>query len=302
MQPIRDLAIVLRSVPFGERHRVVTALTEKNGQISALARNSIQSRRFGGTLEPFAASEWLMSLKPGAELYNLSEAVIRQPFEGLRKSFEILSLASVLNELMLKLSPQNESCEELFRLHSNALTALNEMAEGATSNPPHDLEIILLNAYLAKLLQWSGNQPRLKACLQCGIELQALHPNAELSCNIIDAGWVCPSCREKETHDDLTDLQDNLQDNSENRRYGSFQHLILRVKPLAVHDIHLSLYTPIRKVIALTQASTLDHRELFKFLEALYVYHIPGFDKNPIKSLRFLGLVSTAQPEAVMYR
>src|SRR5688572_25025319 len=127
MEPKRDLAIILKSIVFEERHRIVTALTENHGLVSALARNSIQSRRFGGSLEPFTASEWFFVGKPGAELFSIREAHVKRSYEGLRKSFERLSMASVFNELMMRLAPQHEPCPELFRMHSNALAALEEM-------------------------------------------------------------------------------------------------------------------------------------------------------------------------------
>ena len=325
MQPLHDLAIILRSVPYGERHRVLTALTQRHGQISALARNSIQSRRFGGTLEPFAASEWIFTLKPGAELYSLREASIREPFEGLRKSFEKLSLASALNELMLKLAPQNEPCEELFRLHSNALAAINEKeAIPPAASAYGDSEVILLNAYLGKLLQWSGNQPRLQSCLHCGVLLETLDPQVDLSCNVMDAGWICPKCREQGTYysvpENVFGMKIQISSSQktfleplapkglsgslylQNHQNKSFHLSSLRVKSIALYDLHLSLYTPIRKVSSLIQASPAAHRQLFKFLEALYVYHIPGFDQKPLKSLRFLGLESTAQHQEVILR
>ena len=112
MQPERDLAIILKTVIYEERHRIVTALTENHGVISALARNSIQSRRFGGTLEPFTASEWLFAQKPGADLARLEEASIRRSFEGLRADFERLSIASVMNEMMLRTAPRYEPCPD----------------------------------------------------------------------------------------------------------------------------------------------------------------------------------------------
>src|SRR3954447_1857160 len=108
MQEIRDLAIVLRSVPYEDRHRVVTALTENHGKISALARNSIQSRRFGGALDAFVASEWSFVGRVGADLFRVERAVVRRAFEGLRKDFEKLSLASVFGELMIRLAPERE--------------------------------------------------------------------------------------------------------------------------------------------------------------------------------------------------
>jgi len=281
MHPIRDLAIVLRSVPYEERHRVVTALTEHHGQISALARNSIQSRRFGGTLELFAASEWMLTLKPGAELYHLSEAQIREPFEGLRKDFESLSLASVLSELMIKLAPQNEQCSEYFKLHSNALLTLNNST--GTS-----VEIILLNAYLAKLLQLSGSQPQLQACLECETSLNEVDPHKDLSCIVADAGWICSQCRHQETR------------HIREREGRTLQHSMIRLTPLIIQDFQLSLRIPIRQISSQAKASQKEHRDLFKFLEALFVFHIPGFDKKPLKSLRFLDLESSTTHRATI--
>src|SRR5476649_2404312 len=88
----RDTAIILRTVLYEERHRIVTALTEAHGLVTAMAKNCISSRRFGGALDPFVASEWLFTEKPGAEVLQLQEAVAKRSFEGLRKDFERLSL------------------------------------------------------------------------------------------------------------------------------------------------------------------------------------------------------------------
>jgi DNA repair protein RecO len=280
MQPIHDLAIVLRSVVYEERHRIVTALSENHGQITAIAKNSIQSRRFGGTLEPFTASEWIFTQKPGAEMVTLTEAHIRKSFEGIQKDFEKLSLASTLNELMLKLAPEQQKCSDLFKLHSNALSALHEGILPQT-------EVAFLNAYLAKLLQWSGSQPRLLNCLQCSAPLREMVEHGELSCLIADAGWVCPSCRQQETR--------------HIREQGGqgLQNFFIRLTPLAIVDFHMSLITPIRQTSEKILASPQEHRELFRFLESLFIYHIPGFDRHPLKSLRFLGLESNVRHEAM---
>jgi DNA repair protein RecO len=270
MHPFRDLAIILRTVPYQDRHRIITALTESRGQITAIAKNCIQSRRFGGALEPFTASEWIFTLKPGAELYTLTEVNVRRSYEGLRQSFERLSLASVLNELMLKLTPHHEPCVELFRLHSNALAAIEECDKT-------EFEIPLLNAYLAKLLQWSGSQPRLNVCLQCAQPLEGLPQNEELTCLVNNAGWICQTCRQKETL------------HIRAREDETIQHLLLRVSVAALKDLQMSLNIPIRQILVHFQANSKQHQELFKFLEALFIYHVPGFDQKPLKSMRFLG-------------
>lgn len=281
MEQKRVLAIVLRSVPFQDRHRVVTALTESHGQVSALAKNSVQSRRFGGALEPFAASEWFFSEKPGAELWSLNEAQIKRSYEGLRTDFERLSLASVLNEIMLRLAPQHHPAPELFKLHSNALALLEESKEPGA-------DVRLLNAYLAKLLQWSGAQPQLVGCLGCGLSLEELALDAEVSCHVADAGWVCPACRRDETH--------------HVREAGGMANATRRVAVPALRDCLIALAAPIRQAVAVCSASRAQHEVLFRYLEALLAYHLPGFDKQPLKGLRFLSLESNLQPRPMTRR
>lgn len=283
MQPIHDLAIVLRSLIYEERHRIVTAFTEHLGIITALAKNSVQSKRFGGTLNLFTASEWILTKSPGAELYHLSEAHVRKAFDGIQKDFEKLSLASLLSELMLKIAPQQEACIDLFKLHSNALSVLND-------DPLEKNRIAFLNGYLAKVLQWSGSQPRLLQCLNCSTPLREMIEQGELSCVIATAGWICPQCRSQETR--------------HVREHGgkNFQNLFMRLTPAAVVDFHMSLQTPIRQIPSKALASEEEHRELFRFLEALFIYHVPGFDQKPLKSLRFLGLESNVQHESMIHQ
>ncbi len=268
MEVKQDLAIVLRSVFYEERHRIVTAITEKHGLISAMAKNSVQSKRFGGTLDLFAASLWFFSEKTTTQqMVFLQEAQIRRSYEGLRKDFEKLSLASAFNEIVLKLAPEKEPCPELFKLYSNALAVLEETEKVEDG-------IFFLNAFLIKVLKWSGNQPRLGNCQSCEIELGAIIQNStSLSCTIIDAGWVCESCR----------------------LAAGFQGLVLRLSTVALLDFAMILQVPMRQVRQTVQATLQEHQELFKYLEALICYHLPGFDRQPIQSLKFLGLKSNLQ-------
>lgn len=282
--PQKDLAIILKSVAYEERHRIVTALTENHGMITAVARNSIQSRRFGGTLEPFAASEWLFNHKPGAELYSLSEALIKKSFASLSQDFEKYSLACAMSELILRIAPQGESCLDLFRLHSNALSSVEE-ADFSSRMPGSSTA--LLNTYLGKLLQWSGNQPRLHQCLGCELPLERVSLTSQLSCRAADAGWICESCQTSE---------DNFHFRTGEKSKVSLSHSLLRLSPLVILDFQRSLTLPIRQAMNAIQVDSHQHKMLFQFLEAIYIYHVPGFDKLPLKSLRFLGLKSTLKP------
>jgi DNA repair protein RecO len=261
VEQIRDLAVVLRWVAFEERHRIVTALTENHGKISALARNSIQSRRFGGTLEPFTASEWRFVERTGADLYRVEGTELKRSFDGIRKDFQRLALASTWSEIMLRAAPEREACPDLFKLHTNALAVLEELPTDARPGT----EIALLVAYMAKVLQWAGNQPQIQNCLGCEKPLKELEPHGDVTCIISEAAWLCPNCR-------------------------NLHAFHLRVAPIAVGDFLMCMTTPIRQVPAAFRAKPVELKALFKFLEALVVFHLPGFDKSAMKSLRFLEL------------
>jgi len=267
-----DTAIVLRAIPYEERHRVVTALTEKHGRISALARNAIQSRRFGACLEPFTAANWRMSERPGADLFSVQEATVRKSFDGLRRNFEILALASVFNELMLRLAPEREPCLDLFRLHSNALAALEELPA-----PEPRAMLAMLNSYLAKVLQWNGTQPQLLRCMGCEKSILAFAPETRLRCHVSVSGWTCPDCR-------------NVKPDSVEDYAPGFQHRFFEATQAALGDFYLGLTTPIRKIPDAIQGSLEDQKLLFSLLISLFIYHVPGFDRRELSGLKFLGL------------
>lgn len=273
-ETFEDLAIVLRAVPYEERHRVVTALTERHGRISALARNSIQSRRFGGCLEPFAASNWRMTGREGADLFSVQEATIRKSFEGLRKNFEILALASVFNELMLRLAPEREPCLDLFKLHSNALAALEELS---AIDPDPRIMIGLLNSYLAKVLQWNGTQPQLLKCMGCEKGLLEFASQTRLRCHVSVAGWTCPDCR-------------GVRPDSNEDYAPGFQHRFFEASQAALGDFYLGLTTPMRRIPETLLGSLEDEKQLFSLLISLFIYHVPGFDRRELAGLKFLGL------------
>ncbi len=274
MESQRDLALVLRSVAFEERHRIVTALTEHHGVVSALARNAIQSRRFGGSLDLFTASEWVFTEKPGAELLRLTDTTVRRAFEGIRSDFERLAFASAMNELVLRAAPKNQPCTDLFKLLSNALAFLDENAVS------EGVGLRVLNAFLIKLLHWGGTQPRMNSCLECGKALSELKEEDRVLFRIAQAGWLCPQCGTQGY-----------------KASGNSNSLSL----WAIHDFLIGLNTPIRQAPQAMRASEADHQQLYGFLYGLMAYHLPGMDRldqQPIKSLRFLGLESIPPPEA----
>lgn len=253
----KHLAIVLRSVVTGERDRVVTALTENAGIMTVFAKNSVQSRRFGGSLELFTAAEWTVRVKGShTEMPHLDEAQIKRGFEGLRKDFERLGMAGAFSEILVRLLQPGVPVPHLFRLHANALAILDE--RGAS--------LPLLHLYVYRVLSWSGHAPQWHACRGCNAPLTELwqkygNPEMPLEFRVEQAGFLCPECCEVPTH------------------------------PLTIHTLieagaHLAL--PMRDAIAGWTLSSEEHRALAESQRAILRYHIPGFDRQDLKSLEWV--------------
>ncbi|MEK6705880.1 MAG: DNA repair protein RecO [Bdellovibrionota bacterium] len=279
MDLVKDLAIVLRSVQYGERHRIVTAITEEHGCISALARNSVHSKRFGGTLDLFVAGEWHFCGRPGAELLSLRETTARRSFGGIHADLSKLSLASVFSEILLRIasSPGHERSTDLFRLHANALAAVEESSKLEAAEATR-----FLNCYMAKILCWNGTAPALDKCNYC--ERSALgHDSAaeeeRVHFLINNATWACGGC------------------SAAVEKTITSKNISLSV----VREFQRLLTTPIRQLINTPALKNLQ-QELFDVIESLFVYHVPGFDRAPLKGLRFLGLKSNVSTQAVNRR
>ncbi len=255
----RELSFVLRATPFRERDQIVVLLTENKGKIHAIARNSIQSRRFGGCLNLFTASELELdsrSIKISEEtderLVGVQSAQIRQTFSEIAKNFEKMSSASAMNELLLRTIPTHRHAPELFKLYSNSLLALNETATSQGI-------FALTNAFILKLTQWLGVQPSVTRCLNCEKSLAEIEDN-KVYAQVSRGGWICSACTpEARDHDLSKDV---------------------------IFDGYQAILNPIRKTSFI--ATQEEHLKLLQYLEQHLLYHVNGLERKPISSLAFL--------------
>lgn len=257
----RDIGFVLKSTAYQERDLIVSLFTEHKGRISAIARNGVQSRRFGGSLDFFLASEFEMDPKSlrlsdvsDEALIQLLSAQPRHSIRGITRSLEKLSAASCMNELLLKTLPPHRPASEMFRLYSNALTAIEEGTESHA--------ILVLNAFILKLTQWLGVQPSLTRCVSCSKTLTEI--SGESLRPLVSKGtWTCLDCRA---------------DPSEAGR------TLLTVSVVA--DALQAMLQPIRRIE--WNASADEHRALLEYLEQHLAFFVPGFEKAELSSTRFL--------------
>lgn len=185
-QSLEDIGIVLRSLPFKERDKLVTILTENHGRVAGVARNSIHSKRFGGTLDLFACSHFRYKDARG-DLIFIEEANLRRDFVGLRTKLENLSAAGYFSDLILRVTEERHPVREVFLLLAHYLHLL----ETRTAT------VEIVRSFEIKLLERLGWAPVLEECVSCqapffGEELSPEESFVTLA--VEQGGFLCHHC------------------------------------------------------------------------------------------------------------
>ncbi|MEI7706149.1 MAG: DNA repair protein RecO [Deltaproteobacteria bacterium] len=153
-------AVVLRTVDYGERDRVVTLLSRERGKLSAFARGARSSRkRFGGALEPFTLLRAEVAERK-SDLWSLEDAAVERGFGNVRGDLARIACASYAVELAREMVRDAEPLEELF----DALVGYLELLDAGPARP-WDLRGFEMDA-----LSTTGLQPSIDRCARCGRE------------------------------------------------------------------------------------------------------------------------------------
>lgn len=240
---------------FEERHRIVTALTAENGLVTALAKNAVQSRRFGGSLDLFSVSEWQFQHSRSGEMLTLFESAILKSFENIRTDYSKLAMASFMCELVSRVAPQLQTCPDLFKLTYHGLDLLDQMLDTLSN-------FRTLNAFTLRVLHWSGTQPRLTYCMNCSESIMKIQ-ESHVSYDAVRGGWTCAKC---------------------------YHNSFALISSQTIRDFLLGTAYPIKQSITLMDGTIEEHQEGFEFLKQLLEYHTPGLDRTPLRTLQSLTI------------
>lgn len=190
--PTRE-AIVLSSMEYGERDRIVRILAPDLGRVSAIARRARSDRRrFGGALDTGNLVE--VRVRPGrGDLWTMEAAKLRDGREGTRTDLVRLTLLAYACELCGGLAREAHPEPQLYGLLDMALVLLDAMTE-----PPGTAFRIGLEA---KALTFAGLAPNLVRCAHCGEPSEpqmrfhpagggAAHPRCEAHGIAVTSAWL----------------------------------------------------------------------------------------------------------------
>jgi DNA repair protein RecO (recombination protein O) len=108
---------------------IVTWLTSEAGRLKTVAKGARQVKsRFSGMLDLFYLCEIQISRSRKSDLHILREAVLKDPFPGIRLDYERVNLAGYFVELLEMVTESDHSAPELFDLLVRALNFLNTKA------------------------------------------------------------------------------------------------------------------------------------------------------------------------------
>ncbi len=248
-----DLGLVLRVIPFQEKDKIVHLLTLNHGRISIIARNAVNSRRFGSALDLFSAAEFTFTDKRDGNLGFLEAVEIKRPFDGLRRDYSLFCAASFCAELIERLVPERMVQQETFKLLANTWAGLDENDR---------IETRLLDAFLAKFLQIQGVQPQISCCLGCAKALTELGDGMNVYFSVERGGWNCLKCAE---------------------------NLTLEMKPDDLLYFQLFFSVSIKE---LCSAVDFPQKSYFELLWKMALFHFQGLEEHELKSLKMIRVMT----------
>lgn len=169
--------IVLRTVDYGETHKIVTVYTHELGKVALMARGAKKPKsRFASACQPFVQAVFIFQHTRG--IGSLNSADIVESYRYIRSDLMKTAYASYCAELLDKLTEDREPNAPLYDLLHNVFQHMNEDGDPE----------ILVRLFETKMLYVTGTAPVLHACVNCG------NMEEPLGFSLSHAGVLCRDC------------------------------------------------------------------------------------------------------------
>ncbi len=177
---VRDKAYLLRSIDYGESHRILNFLTSEHGRVDLMALGAKKSRkRFSGALDFLFCLSLEFQPGLGGGLGRLIQCNLEEDYPLVRGDYSCCVLSLEWLKLLSKVLSHGGAVPGLFSVLRDCLRAL-ESSEG----PWVDL------VFRRWTLNAMGYQLELSRCVRCGItdaESFRFLPQS--------GGLLCPRCQ-----------------------------------------------------------------------------------------------------------
>jgi DNA repair protein RecO (recombination protein O) len=184
------LAIVIRTVPFGETSAVLTLFTREFGKLRCLAKGAWRPKgSFDAALDLLSTCQVLVLRKSAGGLDLLTEARLESRFRigtSLLAFHGGMHVADLLDALTADADPQ----PDLFDVAESTLQALSSH-DASPGLRDDQLRALLVRTEL-EMLRIVGHAPSLEHCAEC---LAPITTPGRIPFGMLDGGVLCDRCR-----------------------------------------------------------------------------------------------------------
>ncbi len=253
-------AIVIRTYPLRDAHKIITFYTPDFGRVKAVAYGVKSPKsKLSGRLELLNHGMLLFNYRENRDLQNLSSFELIEGFDGIRDDFTRITYGCYLAELVDAIASEGDANPEIFHLLQNTYHVLTDIEDVA----------LLARVFEIKFLDLAGYAPQLSHCANCGSNvnrpyLKNKQGTPVMLFSVRQGGMLCNNCKNRDT-------------SAYSITPGSCE-LLKTLRQLKLAEL---------EKINRLRASTLNHRELKLVLCSFIRYHT---ERN-LKSLKFIESV-----------
>lgn len=179
---IKDEAIILRKTNFSNSSLILQLYSKNNGKISVLVKGARRSKsKVGSKIDILNHVEFVFFKKVGRDIQLATEINLINHYPHIKEKIEKIKYASAVCELILKLIPEHEASERIFK---GSIKMLNHF------NNSEDAENLLFAKYLFFFIKETGFELSFEKCSICNKELKSEGQNAFS----YSEGIICGQC------------------------------------------------------------------------------------------------------------
>lgn len=183
-QITKNEAIVLRKTNFSDSSLIVQLYTKENGKISALIKGARSSKsKIGSKIDLINYVEVVFYNKEGRDLQLITQVNLIEHYPNMKEDLDKIKYASAVCELLLKLIPEHEAHEKLFRGTVKILHLIDQKGQN---------DDWLFAQYLLFLIKEIGFEISFEKCSSCGNKLEK---SSGYGFNYA-SGIICDDCNE----------------------------------------------------------------------------------------------------------
>ena len=183
-------AIVIRTFPLKEFHKIITFYTPNFGKVKAVAHGVKSPKsKLGGSLELLNHGTLIFQHRENRELQNITDFSLIDGFDAIRSDFTRITYGCYFAELVDSIASEGLASPEIFDL----LRTTYQFLMHADDVP------LLARGFEIKFLDCAGYGPELSRCVHCGSAAKGTTSDRfGIAFSVRYGGVLCGDCKNRD--------------------------------------------------------------------------------------------------------